>query len=325
MDYRRFLAKDDLLVLPYLGGPTVDAADRRLKVTPFEPPGWYRFKVRGRDAEKVEPADPPELGHLPAVHGFFFDGRLVSGGARAELLFLIPGDEPARFAPITARRWPSGELLFDTSDFESEVESQVREALATDLSLRAAKGVPAPLRAAYGYALFAQVAARVALPFSPAEVRPHLAAVADEGPARAEAVLRALEAERVVARREMAEMERRRAERLAAAEVAAEREARQQRFAQHARDAEDRAARALDAAGARLEVSRRLGPLQLEVIFRFMDQRFICLVDAATLQVIDSGICLGHPPRDAWVTLESLPSVIKEAIDDGALVILRYP
>ena len=63
---------------------------------------------------------------------------------------------------------------------------------------------------------------------------------------------------------------------------------------------------------------------QLEVIFTFMNERFISLVDAATLQVIDSGICLGHPPADEELTLESLPSVIREAIDTDALVILRH-
>lgn len=74
-----------------------------------------------------------------------------------------------------------------------------------------------------------------------------------------------------------------------------------------------------------MEEARNLGRGQLEVIFRFMDQRFICVVEAGTLQVIDSGICLGHPPSDRLLTLESLPSVIKEAIETDALVILRFP
>jgi hypothetical protein len=55
-----------------------------------------------------------------------------------------------------------------------------------------------------------------------------------------------------------------------------------------------------------------------------MNERFSAIVDAATLQVIDSGICLGHPPRDDLITLESLPSVIKEAVDTHQLVMLRH-
>ena len=67
-----------------------------------------------------------------------------------------------------------------------------------------------------------------------------------------------------------------------------------------------------------------LGNGELEVIFRFMGQRFISVVNALTFRVIDSGICLGHPPRDDLVTLESLCAVIREAIDTGRLVILRH-
>ena len=74
-----------------------------------------------------------------------------------------------------------------------------------------------------------------------------------------------------------------------------------------------------------MESARRVNVTQLEVVFRFQDQRFISLVDANTMQVIDSGICLGHPPRDELLTLDSLPAVIQEAIDTGALVILRWP
>ena len=66
-----------------------------------------------------------------------------------------------------------------------------------------------------------------------------------------------------------------------------------------------------------------LGEQRLEVLFRFMDERFIALIDPGTLQVLDSGICLGHPASDKLLTLESLPSVIKEAIDTDSLVILR--
>ena len=81
----------------------------------------------------------------------------------------------------------------------------------------------------------------------------------------------------------------------------------------------------MEAAGAQVRQIRKLGRNELEVIFSFMGDRFICVVRADTLQVIDSGICLGHPPRDDLVTLESLPSVIKEAIDQGCLVVLRHP
>lgn len=90
-------------------------------------------------------------------------------------------------------------------------------------------------------------------------------------------------------------------------------------------EAEKRIDQVLDDAGARLASARYLGRNEMETVFSFMGERFICVVRADTLQVIDSGICLGHPPRDDLVTLASLPSVIKEAIDEGCLVVLRRP
>ena len=70
------------------------------------------------------------------------------------------------------------------------------------------------------------------------------------------------------------------------------------------------------------------------VRFRFRHRRFECVVHAETLRVIDSGICLtAHydddefdpgVKGDAWLTLESLPGVIGQAIDQGKLVVYRH-
>lgn len=325
-DYRRFLNKSDERVLPYFGGLFVDAEDRRLRVREaFEPHGWYRFKVEGRNATKLAPADPPDLSALPKVTGWFHDGALVRDGAVAETLWLIPAEQPARFAKIAARRWRSGELLFGDLEFESEIEGQVREALAEGRSLKDVKAVPAALRAAFAYALVEEASRRTRLQFARSEVRGQVVKIAEGGPAAAEAALRALEAERELARREMAELNRRHAEAIARGEVQRERQARIEHARQHRERSEERAQAALEAAGARMEQARELGNGQLEVIFRFMDNRFISIVELGTLQVIDSGICLGHPPSDKLVTLESLPAVIKEAIDTHRLVILRFP
>ena len=51
----------------------------------------------------------------------------------------------------------------------------------------------------------------------------------------------------------------------------------------------------------------------LEVAFEFMGERFISVVDAITLHVYDSGVCLAG--ADELVTLDSLPGVIREAIE----------
>jgi hypothetical protein len=333
MDYRKFLGKEEELVLPYFGGASVDARDRRLRLSAaFEPPGWYRFAVKGRVATPKDKADPPPLDALPAVRGHFLGGRLVRDQGIAEDVFFLP-EEPARFAPLKARRWSSGELVFELLEFEGDAENAVREALAEGRSLEAVKGVGATLRAAFAYAVLEQTSRRLNIPFAPHEVRKALSDVATRGVAGAEAELHRLHAEREQARREMAELERRRIAEVAAAEMRAQRDRRREEAQQVQRNdprkwrelVHERAELTLEQAGARLEQSRVTQGGQLEVIFRYEGHRFISVVDAATFRVIDSGICLGHPPSDDLITLDSLPSVIKEAIDDDVLVILRFP
>lgn len=329
MDYRKFLGRQEIAVLPYLGGARVSGPDRELTLPQRPPsPGWYAFTLRGRQVTSFAPSPAPDLSRLPAVKGHWLEGRLVRDGAIAERVELMPEEEPPRFAPCSARRWHSDELLFDTLEFEGESEEAVRRALENELPLSDVKGVPASLRAAFAYALLERVSQRLRIPFAPAEVRPGLLEIANGGSAAADRALQRLAEERRVAEREMRELQRRRDERLAGEQLRLERERRtaelREQQAQLRDDAPLRAEAALGGAGARLRDARMLNDERLEVIFTFMNERFISVVDAATLQVIDSGICLGHPPRDALVTLDSLPSVIKEAIETDALVILRH-
>ena len=86
-------------------------------------------------------------------------------------------------------------------------------------------------------------------------------------------------------------------------------------------NAAERAEAALDAAGAQMLAARRLIQGQLEVAFRFLGERFIAVVDELSLQVYDAGICLSGADRE--VNLDSLPSVIREAVNSGRLVITR--
>ncbi|MEQ1501229.1 MAG: hypothetical protein ABMB14_03320 [Myxococcota bacterium] len=64
------------------------------------------------------------------------------------------------------------------------------------------------------------------------------------------------------------------------------------------------------------------------VLFRFRGRRFECVADAA-LRIVDSGICLTDhhtgEKGDTRFTLESLPGVIGEAIDNDVLVVFRHP
>jgi hypothetical protein len=326
VDYRKFLGKVDVVVAPWWGGRNVDAPGRRLKLAaPPEKAGWYEFELKGRIAHVKGPAEAPSLDDRPRVRGFLWRERLVIDGALAEPVRLLPEEEAARFSPATARRWHGGGLIFEGLEFESEAEGAVREALGTGASLRELKGVPAPLRAAFAFALIEQTARKMGVPVAPLEVRGHVVRVSDEGAAGAEAVVRALIAEREQTEREMRELRARVTAAQNHADLEAARQARVDERRRRGDDAEARAESALDKAGADLESTRRTGPQQLEVVFAFMGERFVSIVDQDTLRVLDSGICLGHPPADELVTLDSLPGVIREAIETHRLVILREP
>jgi hypothetical protein len=309
--YERFLGTVTTEVLPYLGGPFVEASDRRLRLAAPVAPGYWRFEVRGRNAYPTGPAEPPDLSGLPAVRGYAMSGYLVGAGGVARRLAIGPPDEPPAFAALIARRWPSGVLLFDAWDFESGVEDRVREAFAHRRPLAGIPGVPAPLRAAYGYAVLLRVATELGIPARPAEARTRLAELADEGEPAARRILTAAQSRRA------AETEHRpqwMMARDAALEARRPVAARQR--------AEERAAAALRAARAVLHGTRWLADGLLEVRYDYGGDTFMSIVDGQTLQVVDAGICLdGH---DRVLTLESLPAVIREAVATGQLHITAW-
>ena len=317
MDYRKFLGAKQTAVLPYLGGRSVYAPSgrvgRRLRVTTRVAVGWWRFSIEGRNATATEPAEPPDAGdmadmtHLPRVSGHLVSDWLLTSGELAERIHLMPEDEPPVLSPVTARRWAS-DAVFEGLQFEGEAEDTARQRLLADGTLADLKGVVPSLRAAFGYARILRAARPRGLTLSLHEVMSRVNDVAN-GSAAADAVLDAIEARIFQADPESAHRERARP--------------REDPRARPSRpeDVEDRAFSVLEAAGAEPLSGRQLGGGSYEVTFRYAGQQFIAVVDASTLHVYDSGICLdGH---DELLGLDALPSVIAEAIADHALVITR--
>jgi hypothetical protein len=318
-DFRRFLATTPVeQVLAYFGGPYVEAGSRRLLVrSPLEP-GFYRFAVTGRHAEPVGPADVPDLSDRPAMRGYVIARSadavyLATESGAAQRLAIGPADEPLAFAPLLARRFPRGELVFDTVEFESGVEDAVRQAYERRQTLADVKGAPAALRAAFGYAVLLRVASESSVPARPAEARPHLAALADRGEPAARAVLGLLRRERERAQPEETPHW-----------ILAREQARRRQLGPLAADDPSvrRAAEALYAARAALRGIRRLEGGYLEARYDLDGERFVSIVDATTLNVVDAGICLAEHDRE--LTLESLPSVIREAMQTGRLHVTAY-
>jgi hypothetical protein len=326
VDYTKFLNKKEHVVLAYLGGAHVFGKDRRLRIeAPLAErpaPGFHRFEVSGRNARALEAVDPPDLGGLPKARGHLFDGWLVSladGGAiTLDRLSLLPADEPPPLATGRARRWHSGDLLFESLDFDGEAEEQARLRLEQLAPLGDLKGVPSTLRTAYGIALALAVSRRVGTPIAVREAAPHAVHLAEVGEPAARELFARIEQERLAAQERA--WARALTEGRPLARIRGPRGT-SQAVVPTLENATERAEAALDGAQARMLAARRLGGDNLEVAFQFMGERFISVVNAISLQVIDSGVCLAG--EDDLVTLESLPGVLREAIDTDRLVITR--
>jgi hypothetical protein len=301
VDYRRFLGRVESMVLPFLGGLSVHAADRRLRVSERVAAGWWRFEVSGRVATAKEEAEPIDMHTLPSVRGHLVGDWLFTAGTTAERVFLMPNEEEM-FTPAIARRWYGGDHLFDTALFADEAESAAREAFFADASLAGIKGVAPSLRAAFGFVVIRREAAKIGLEVSPREVldRAHEVASATVSP---ESIIQALEARRYTIQ-PTSDHRRRRPTEVATRD-----------------NAEVRACAALEPTGADVLAVRQTGERTLEVVFRFRGERFIAVVDWESLHVYDSGICLDG--ADEELGLDSLPSVIAEAMDSDVLHITR--
>lgn len=143
MDYTQFLQKpDEVLRLPYFDGKSVcdDKLTYRLRET--LQPGWYQFRKSGRYLDVEGPIEPElDKWKLPRVVGYVMNGRLIGNDSQARL-FGLPADEDlAKFTPVSARKWLDDHILYEGQEFETEVETAVRNAFEEEQSIDAIKGV----------------------------------------------------------------------------------------------------------------------------------------------------------------------------------------
>jgi hypothetical protein len=317
-DFRDFLKPAEPVVLPYFGGTRVEAKTRRLRVDATIEPGWWRFAIEGRKAVPTGAGEAIDLGALPAIRGHWIDGWIVASGRELAPCALPPSDEPAPLSRVVGRRWYSGDVLLDAIEFEDDAELSARAALEERRGIAEVRGIVPSLRAAFGYGVGMAVARELNVPVTHRELQAHIVAIADGGAGAAHAVIEAIaqrrrEAEAAARARALIEAVNRGRESMRALV----KDAARHRTGSPA----ERADAALEAAGARMLLARRSGS-ELEVVFTYMGVRIIATVDADTLHVYDSGICLAG--ADEELTLDSLPSVIKEAIEEGTLNIVRH-
>jgi len=329
MGWRDLLqGKDERIVLPWISGVTgrsLRSLDRTWTIVGKLPEesGWHTFKLEGRNARLGDDFDremakepfvvPPGSLYFQAK-GYLVGDHFVSDQARvdpdpkkiaevAEPVYMIePGLD--RFARIeVGRAFEGGPLIYEGMDMPLGPESDVLKAYEDrEVSVDKIPGVTPALDAAFRM----------------------------ESWQRAEAERRRAEAER--RRREeeerRAQEERRQELVKKLGDGASRREMAKIDFAEAARAA-------LAVSGAEYLDHRRAARRgEMAVRFRINRRRFECTCDEKTLQIIDAGICLtAHyddeefeegTRGDTFFTLESLPSVIREAERGGRLVVFRH-
>lgn len=299
------------ITLPWVGGRTLHSNDRtwRLERVPPEP-GWYTFELSGRTAvplalEEFDAWDDTIVEEDPV--GFLVGDRFVRDGVvvdpnpariaeQTERVHLIP-EGLDRFARVRVGRvHEEGPLIFWAMEFPLGPEDEVRNLLLDGVeSVSEIANVTPGLDAAFRMEVFRRK--EVERRRREAEERRRR-----EAEERARAERRAQLRERLgdgEARRELAQM-----------------------------DFEAAARAALAVAGARYLDHRKVGRRgEYAVKYQVDDRRLECTCDA-TLHIIDAGVCLQDHDTgvkgDTRFTLESLPSVIREAIADDKLVVWRH-
>lgn len=300
MSWRDLLQpEDETITLPWVGGRTLQALNGRawtLTQTPREF-GWYRFSVRGRKATLAESVDP-DLSLL----GFPKQGYLVGNclvvpegkGFRLRTVYLLEAGLD-RFSRVSVGSLSEdGPLIYLGQEMPLGPEEGLLNAFLDRVeSVTGVPGVTPELEATFWF-----------------ETR-HREEVEKQ---RAEREARRLQEERMrdqvrligtgQGRRDLAKV-----------------------------DFDAAAKAALVVGGAEFLDSRPDIAGNRVVRFRLDGARYECVCDL-DLQILESGICLtaeyddGEFEQgtrgDTWFTLESLPSVIRQAINEHHLVIRRH-
>jgi hypothetical protein len=242
-----------------------------------------------------------------AVHGYLVGDRIVADDTRidpdpakivahSERVFLLP-DDLDRFSRVCAGRiYPEGPLVFREQIFPLGPESEVMNAYLDRLaSVQQIPGVMPALDAAFRMEVLQR---------EQAEAR------------RAElARLRAEEEAKLAA-------ERRRAELLEQLGDGARRR-------ELAREDFGEAAKAALTVGGAVYLDHRRSARAGEWVVRYVvdGQRLECVCDTA-MQIVDAGICLtdhnSGEKGDRYFTLESISSVVREAVRLDKLVVWRH-
>lgn len=312
MSWQDLLQKEnETIVLPWVGLIHIRIQNRSFIIKGKLPQeiGWYKFKInKSKFLNLIEQSNPDTSIFKKIITGYLIGNRLIPDDVRVDpnpenTVFkspIVDLVEPGldKFVRISAGIYTDERhLIYDSLQMPFGPEEEVLHAFQDGLtSINHIKGITPALDAAFQMEVW-----------------------------------RSAEAKK---RRE--ELERQRREE----QECLEREERRQqiikqigsaegRRAMAAIDFEEAARAALIVGGAEyIEHHKAYQRGEMVVRFRLMRRRFECVCDERTLRIIDSGICLTDhntgEKHDQYLTLESLPSVIQEAMDTEQLVIYRH-
>ncbi len=302
--------KDETIVCPWFRGRELRTWSRTFRLEGPLPrePGWYTFNISGtRKATLKGPAEPNYDSLQDKARGYLVGDRIVVDDVRLEIdpAKIVECTERVHFVDpgldwlvrvLVGRPYEGGPLVFEAQDLPLGPEPEVENAfLERWESLDQIKGITPALDSIFRLETW-----------------------------------RRLEAEK--RRAELERLRREEEERLAREakwkELTGKLGTAQGRRAMAQVDFEEAARAALAEGGATYLASRpAFNQGEMTVQFRYRGQRFECICDR-TLQIVDAGICLTDHDTgvrgDEWFSLESLPSVIKEAEERRALVIFRH-
>ncbi len=300
MSWRDHLqGSDERRTLPWTGGRSLPSAGPEYSIEGRTPPehGWHEFRVRSRKAEWVGRADPrPDL-LKERTKGYLVGDRIVPDGstpdpdpsriaAHSETVHALDPGLP-RFARVLAGRVrPGAPLVFVSQEMPEGPEQEVLASFQEKAtSVAGIKGVSPALDASF----------------------------------RMESWRREEQEKARV------ELERARAEEERRSTLA---DARGRR-AMAAVDFSGAARAALAVSGAEyLDHRPSHAGNEMVVTYRVDGRRLECVCDSQTLRIVDAGVCLvdyrTREKGDTRFTLESLPGVIRQAVQERVLVVLRH-
>ena len=304
MSWRDHVATTEKNVLPWLGGRRVTNGKRTWRVSGPLPAehGWYEFSsAGGRDAKLEDPADPDPsyFEGKQTLRGYVVGDRFVPDNVnvdpdpnkltdQAETVVLVE-DGLERFARgRVVKVYDHLPLLYEGMEFPEGPELEVQVAFqdrADDVDH--VKGVSPALELAFRWASYER-ARREAWQ---EEVRKRI----EKEQLRRAAVRMVGTA---AGRRELAKL-----------------------------DFEAAARAALLETNAQLLDVRKVKDGEMAVQYLHRERRLECVVDLE-LRVLDAGICLEDHATgqrgDRLFTLESLPAVVSQAMNEGRLVVWRH-